>query len=94
MILFVMLQVGENTWALSVAYDATSKKLESLLRDQERENEADAIIVYKDDLVDKDNGANQQFWENLAENGRLMGSYQAILDGTKSWNADLGEFQI
>ena len=73
--------------------DVTSKKLESLLRDHEREDEAD-IIVYEDDLVDKDNGANQQFWETLAGNGRLMGSYQAVLDNTKSWNADLGEFQI
>ena len=70
------------------------KKLESLLRDHEREDEADAIIVYEDDLVDKDNGANQQFWETLAGNGRLMGSYQAVLDDTKSWNADLEEFQI
>jgi len=45
-------------------------------------------------LVNKENGNNITFWQDLADQNYLIGSYQPILDGDKQWNWALEQFEM
>ena len=80
-------------WALMVQYDYMTQKLIELYNQKGRTSEADALNSYKANLINKDNGDSMTFWQDLADNNRLAGSHQAILDGTKQWDASAEEFK-
>ena len=85
-----MLQVGSSTWALTVQYDPMTKEL-ILLYDTEG---LVAEAAHKDYLADKSSGDSITFWQDLADDNLLVGSYELILSGIKTWDAQAKQFNI
>lgn len=89
-----ILQVGKEKWAVGIQYDIVSKRLIKLLREQGEATEAADLEAYKADLADEGNGGNREFWQNLADQGKLAGQFQTVLTGEKRWNPQLKLFEM
>ena len=89
-----MLQVGSTTWALTVQYDHMTKELLLLYDNEGLVAEAEVLAAHKYHLADKSKGDSITYWQDLADDNRLVGSYELILAGIKKWDAEAEQFYI
>ena len=86
--------MGSSTWSVTVQYDHMTQELLRLYQREGLLTEADTLSTYKLHLTDKSQGSDISFWQDLADQDRLVGSYQLILDGIKKWDNKKQEFYI
>lgn len=77
-----------------IQYDMLSKRLITLLREDGQTTKAAELEAYKAELIDETNGADLDFWKNLAKHHKLAGKFEDILSGKKVWKPKLRRFKI